>query len=527
MTPERIVIENLLCIVNKDSVDVDFKLNSAQVLLDNNLTGRDLVPKARREGVSSYFLARNTVRCLSQHNTTAVVISHESDATQRMLDKVRYYLDTIKAPKAVIKNNSKNEISFPKTNSVFYIGTAGSKNFGRGDTITDLHCSELAYWADQRRMATGLFQAAANGRISIESTGNGPGDYYHSMCVRSAKGQSRFKLHFLPWHTFPEYTHELSQEQTSNILSNLDDSLEEPDLVSQFHLTAGQLSWRREKLDELDYNLHGFKREYPMTLDECFAATGSGIFTRVRYEDTARWKKTSQFLWQLEGHPSPDKHYVVGCDVAAGVGKDSSVMEIFCIETEEQVAEWISNRTEPDVFATHIAHLAAAYGNAYTAVEANNHGILTLGELKKFYPSFLIHRTLQPRRNPDIVTRLAEYGVRTTARNKPYIIGVLRKSLAQTGLIHSQILKDECNTFVEHEDGSMGAVEGQHDDTVIAAALALYVLPRASLIIPQMKTVNPSSLAPDIFSLDYIIKEMHGRNNVYPIRPQVSLEYEQ
>jgi hypothetical protein len=76
-----------------------------------------------------------------------------------MLARVHYYLENLRGPKAVIKNSSKNELTFPKTNSMFYIGTAGSRKFGRGDMITDLHCSEVAYWEDPKSLITGLFQA--------------------------------------------------------------------------------------------------------------------------------------------------------------------------------------------------------------------------------------------------------------------------------------------------------------------------------------------------------------------------------
>jgi hypothetical protein len=39
---------------------------------------------------------------------------------------------------------------------MFYIGTAGARKFGRGDTITDLHCSEVAFWENAKELTAGL-----------------------------------------------------------------------------------------------------------------------------------------------------------------------------------------------------------------------------------------------------------------------------------------------------------------------------------------------------------------------------------
>src|SRR5260221_1555399 len=289
MTPEAVVIESMFRLVNKRQEDIDFKLNTAQQTIDMNWWRRMILPKARQEGVSTYFLARSAVKCLGVRNTRAVVISHDSESTERMLGKVKYFLENIKGPKPVIRNNSKNEITFPKTNSMFYIGTAGARSFGRGDTISDLHCSEVAYWPNPKQTMTGLLQAVpkANGCISIESTGNGAGNWYHSQCMRAAKGDSSFRLCFLPWQSFKEYTLELTSEETSAILSNLREDLEEQDMLERWGLTAGQLAWRRMTIeDECDGDLYLWKKEYPASLDDCFQVAGGGIFQRVNYVET-------------------------------------------------------------------------------------------------------------------------------------------------------------------------------------------------------------------------------------------------
>lgn len=509
MSPEGLVIESLFRIVNKEQQQVDFKLNPAQLIIDSTITGRDLYPKARREGVSMYFLARNLVKCLGVPNTTAVVISHETKATERMLQRVNYFIENMKCPLPVIKTSNRNEITFPKMNSSFYIGTAGAKAFGRGDGITDLHCSEIAYWPDAKALATGLFQAVPRGgRISVESTGNGAGDFYHKMCLRAAQGNSRYALHFLPWHKFPEYDYLVSPEHAAYIMNNLDEETDEPNLVRDYGLTAGQILFRRERLEELEYDVRLFNQEFPTTLDDCFQSSGSGIFYKVFYVETPRWQRVDTHLHKLDPHPIKGHSYVIGGDVSAGVYKDSSVLEVFHCETKEQVAEWSSNRTSPDVLASHAERLGRMFNDAYINIESNNHGIVTLSELKKIYPKELIHRIPRPNTKPDEIAKLTDLGSRVTSKSKAFIIGRLRKDLAGGAIIHSPILKSECSSFVEHDDGSMSADEGSNDDCVMAAAHAMYVIDKAAMIDRTVRYSDTSNAAPDPFTLDSIIAEM-------------------
>ena len=510
MTPEGLAIESLLSIVNKDQQKVDFKLNSAQIAIDSSITGRDLYPKARREGVSMYFLARNLIKCLGVPNTVSVVISHETKATERMLQRVNYFIENMKCPSPIIKTSNRNEITFPKTNSSFYIGTAGAKAFGRGDGISDLHCSEIAYWPDAKSLATGLFQAVPrNGRISIESTGNGAGDFYHKMCLRAAKGSSRYALHFLPWHKFSEYDYPTTPEYAAHIMNSLDEESGEPELIRDYKLTAGQILFRRERLEELEYDVRLFNQEFPTTLDDCFQSSGSGIFYKVVYVETPEWQRADTFLHKLTNHPIKGRTYCIGGDVSGGVYRDSSVLEVFDCETREQVGEWSSNKISPDVFAVHAKKLGELFNNAYINIESNNHGIVTLSELKRLgYPVHLIHKVPRNGNRPDEVAQLVELGARVTSKTKPFIIGRLRKEFASGAVIHSAILKSECSTYIEHEDGSMGADDGCFDDTVMASAHCMYVIERAALMgtIDHQSVDRGSSLDP--FILDNIIAEM-------------------
>ena len=514
-TPERQVMEQMFWIADKEGRDVPVQLNAAQEKVDNQLTGRDIIPKARQEGVSTYFLMRYLVKCLSQRNTRAVIISHSAEATQRLLSRVHYILEHME-PKAVTGRASANEITFPKTDSMFYIGTAGSAKFGRGDTITHLHCSEVAYWPNPEELTTGLFQSVPRtGEIAMESTGNGM-NFFYRRCMRAANNESRYRLHFLNWQDFPEYRVPLTEDKAKDVMENLitDDGWEEHKLVEQFGLDAEQIMFRREKLEDMDYDFVKFKQEYPMTLDECFQSTGHSIFQVVNYEYTDEWEQVTPELSVLRGHPKKGGLYVAGADVGGGVGKDNSVIEIFDIQRMEQVAEWASNRFSPDTFAQKIDAICRQFNNAYVGVESNNHGILTASELAKVYPNWLIYM--------EDSSKVTGYGLRTTTRTKPMMIGIFRKQLATQLVIHSEKLNIELSTFIEHDNGKLEAAnEEDKDDRVIAGAIGMTVLNEAAMLLTPEKQLPPNQEYKDPFTLDAIQEELRGRHKRAMFGPQV------
>lgn len=520
-SPERRAIEGFLQIVDKDKRAVPMKLNPVQATFDEEMTGRDHVPKARQMGISSYVLALFTIRCLSRDNTRAVVISHDKESTERLFAKVRFFIDNFRGPRPETGFASKRELTFPKTGSSFYIGTAGARKFGRGDTITDLHCSEVAFWDDPGSLTAGLFQSVPrkSGTIILESTGNGR-EWYYRRVMRAEEGKSRYRNHFFGWLEFPEYNIVLSEKQEQEVLNTLDVSLDEPELVAA-GWTPGQIQFRREKLDDMDFDTELFKQEYPTTLDECFRSTGASIFNKVLYEQTENWQKSSRFLSVLYGHPNPSYVYAIGADVSGGVGKDRSVAHIGCLTTNEQVGEWVSDRCSPDDFAKVLAELGRAFNHAYITVESNNHGILTLSDLRGLYPIYLIHKVQSPTQNTTPETALSKLGVLSTSRTRPLLIGSLRRAVATVYTIHSPLLKDEMDTFVEKETGKMEAQEGSFDDRVIAAAAMQYSWERAALLLTP-RNVPSMVEAVDPFSFEGIVEEMRLRGKrVYPMESHI------
>ena len=240
-------------------------------------------------------------------------------------------------------------------------------------------------------------------------------------------------------------------------------------------------------------------------------ASGRSIFHKVNYIKTKKWKKQDQNLYVLEGHPDPKSIYAIGGDVAGGVGGDSSVLEVFSLDTGEQVAEWTNDRTPPDVFGTRAKDLGLLFNKAFIVIESNNHGLVTINTLRDIYPQELLYKKVV--KTADTDAKLLSLGMYQTSRSKPLALGKLRTLLANgKWKIHSALLKSELDTFIEDKDGRLRAEEGSHDDTVMACAALAYGLERAELIMTRPEDIETIVRQLDPFTLEGIIDGMkHGR----------------
>ena len=85
---DRMFMENLILIDDRNGIVKPFVFNPAQEILYRKQTNRELVVKAGQLGITTYFLGRAFKKVITQPNTTAVVVAHEEFLTQRLLTRV-------------------------------------------------------------------------------------------------------------------------------------------------------------------------------------------------------------------------------------------------------------------------------------------------------------------------------------------------------------------------------------------------------------------------------------------------------
>ena len=97
------------------------------------------------------------------------------------------------------------QMAFPEMDSQYRVVSAGDRNAGRGLTVQNLHCSELARWpGDPAETLAGLRAAMAPGaELILESTPDGVGGCFHEEWRKA--GETGMVRHFFPWWMEPRY----------------------------------------------------------------------------------------------------------------------------------------------------------------------------------------------------------------------------------------------------------------------------------------------------------------------------------
>jgi len=482
-------IEDFFFVETKDSEVAPFKLNIIQssfiaqlikYLKDNiGKPLRVIILKGRQFGFSTLIIAYFLVKCLLVKNTRAVVISHEGDATKKLFRKVKFFINTFCLP-AVLDKESEKAYSFPKTNSSFYIGTAGAKAFGRGDNITDLHCSEVAFWENPGIVMNGLLQAVGmTGNIFIETTANGVGNYFYKLWLKSYKNlKSAWLAIFFKWTKFAEYEMDVPKDFVRT---------GEESQICALHkeMTDSKLMWRRWKISETEADAgftpeQIFMQEYPLTPQEAFIHSGRAVFSL----EALQAYKPKPIIdvedgWQIWKKPSG--YSIASIDVAEGIeNNDRHVIDIYD-EHLEQVAHW-AGWGDIDELAIRAIKIMNRY-KSFCIPEVNGPGIAFMGFLKNGvykdgvlqcakYPVHKIYKREEFDKLYKEKKEVAGWRTTTVTRNK--MIPVLATYIREHAIIlNNPETIDECMSFIKNKNGKPEAIEGANDDRVMTAALAV------------------------------------------------------
>ena len=209
------------------------------------------------------------------------------------------------------------------------------------------------------------------------------------------------------------------------------------------------------------------------------------------------WKSEDSLMGKvLIWEPRRREHrYIMGVDVADGVGKDRSVIEVTRIgtvsEPTEEVAQFVSDEVDPIDFAGIIDAVGRFYRDgddleALVAIETNNHGLATQAHLNQHlgYSNLFVWQRWDARDPRRRFSRV--FGWETNARTRPIILTEFVKAVTtfdeNTNLadyiVNSPFTIDEFKDFQVPPGGALWqaeAAQGSHDDCLFAAAIACHV----------------------------------------------------
>ena len=442
-------IQKHLKILDKRNRLVPFTLNKAQQHLIDNLTGRDIIVKARQLGFSTVIRATHETKAMTQTARLAT-LAHDQNTTNLLRRMSRRFWENL--PDSVRPNRSMDNAKttiYSNTGSEVIIQTAGSSAGGRGGTLSDVHGSEVAFWQNADDNMAGIMQAVPlDGNIVLESTPNGASGWFYEACMQALDNNSVWKLHFYEWWWNDEYNIPLLDGES---LTYTD---EEQYLAERYNLTPEQIKWRRYKIKELP---HKFKQEYPEDILSCFLTSGNSFFGDIEHV----------YIAQMDIKPQPNKRYIAGLDF--GQDNDYTVMIVLDADTLQMVDMLRVNQLSWFDIRSHIKQRANYWNNCNILAEYNSIGSPNIEALQ----ADGIHVT----------------PFYTSAQNKPQLIQSLYTALHDNNLLLQDIpeLKHELRNFISKQTPSghwqYEGANGVHDDCVIALALAYLNLMRGSISI--------------------------------------------
>lgn len=508
----RDYIESFLKIRTKDGELVTLKLNAPQRRLyaaahrlwAEGKPVRIIILKARQMGFSTLTEALIFFLTATRFNSESMIVAHTEEATAKLFRmSQRFYDELPEALKPMRRASNAQEIVFdrpPRTKgrrrglgSSIRCATAGGSGIGRGYTLQCLHLSEFAFWpGNKRETYVGLMQAVPDKPgtvVIIESTANGYDEFktmWDAAVEAERNGTDGFLPIFFAWHEMEEYRR--------TPLPGFERTAEEQELAETYGLDDEQLAWRRWCIaTQCGGDIDLFHQEYPACPDEAFISTGRCVFdkasliTRRERVRALKWErgrfrvtrdyagKIASFEWETDEkgpirllkRPEAGAPYVIGGDTA-GTGSDYFVGQVLDNRTGEQVAV-LHHRMGERMYAEQLYCLGKFYNDALIGIETNY----------STYPEMCLedmgYRHLYVRERYDTYTGATAqaFGFETTSRTRPVIIDGLRDvARRELGLINDYDTLGEMLVFVYDENWRPAAEEGEHDDLVMALAIA-------------------------------------------------------
>lgn len=508
-------IQNFLKIIDKKGKTVPLILNEPQQRLYDTIKEqwnqgkpvRIIILKARQMGFSTLTGAIIFWMAATAYYVRCMIVAHKEDATNNLFQMYRRFYDNLPDRiKPMLQASNAQELVFDRPTrykgnskglgSRIRCATAGGQGVGRSFTLMALHLSEVAFWpGDKAGTLLGLLQAVPEEPgtlIIIESTANGFEEFknrWDDAVEAQRRGEDGYIPIFFAWHEMKEYRRKVPAGFTRT---------EEEEALSQtFGLDDEQLAWRRWAIQNLcGGDINKFRQEYPASPDEAFISTGACVFDkdilvlrrrqvqeeiwergsfRIRYnilEKIESWEWVPDKKGPIRIRKGPEKGvpYVIGGDTA-GTGSDWFVGQVLDNRTGEQVAV-LHHQFGERTYAEQMYCLGMYYNKALIGIETNY----------STYPENVLedlgYKNLYVRQRLDTITKeiVNAFGFETTPRTRPLIIDGLKDvfKYCPENITDFETL-GEMLTFIYGPDWKPQAEQGEHDDLVMALAIAHHI----------------------------------------------------
>ena len=146
--------EKLLQVRTREGRTAPLRANAAQMMFERRRGERNIVLKARQMGLTTWAAARFFLKTITRPGTLTLEVAHSQEAAEEIFRIVHRFVDCLperlrEGPLRTSRANVR-QIVFPEMDAQYRVVSAGDRNAGRGLTVQNLHCSELARWPGDR-----------------------------------------------------------------------------------------------------------------------------------------------------------------------------------------------------------------------------------------------------------------------------------------------------------------------------------------------------------------------------------------
>ena len=488
---------------NTQSQYVPLELFSDQKTLINDYDAyeENIALKYRQAGVSTVTAAwasKKVVTASKRKPEKVLIIANKLDTSQEFANKVRTFIDQWPTWFGISYSNEKNsQRHFKLSNGCEVKAVATSKDALRGYTPTILIFDEAAFIdADDDFWSACMASLSTGGKVIVISTPNGFDPIYYTIYDQALRGMNDFKITEMYWYRDPRYAKDLQLIKCNDIIHYMLNREDYDD--SKIIIKYGDIDPRERDYEEIKEKLsNGYKvysswfegmakklkfdrRKISQELECNFLGSGDNVIPSSTIEIIKQnfiQEPINKFiggsLWQWK-EPVQGHKYIMGIDVSRGDSEDYTTFTIIDFETREQVLEYLG-KVPPDVVAE-IAFKWATMYSAFIVIDiTGGMGVSTSRKLQELgYKNLYVEGVNAADKwkyNPKTLDKIPGLNFNN---KRVQIVASFEEALRHNFEIRSTRLLNELNTFV-YINGRPDHQKGQHDDLIMAIAMAIYV----------------------------------------------------
>lgn len=423
---------------------------------------KNIVLKARQMGFTELTSSFICWLMIFHPDQKVLTMSIGEEEAKEFIRRIKVAIESIPPWLLIADVVVDNKTSIQLSNRSMIRSIATTKTSGRSSALSLLVIDEAAHIDNMDVIWTGIKPTVSEGgRIIMLSTPNGIGNTFHSIYTGAESGENDFNHMVVPWWEHPEHAIGLRiDEKTGKYTS----------------------PWYEKETSDLS------EREKEQEYGCGFLSSGHTFFSGECLE-YVRSTETKSYAFgdglQIYSPPQEGRRYIMSIDPASGQGRDSSGIEVFDVETMEQVAEFQGN-LKPDGTATMAISIGRQYNNAMMVPEANSVGLSVIEHIKlENYPNlFYSFRGAGP---GDLIGEFGSAtdgtfpgddhvpGIVTSVGNRLFMLNKLEEFVRNKKIIiRSQRARAEFETFV-WVGKKPQARYGNKDDLVMSLAILVWV----------------------------------------------------